>query len=75
MINDGDLYEIRCAKATVYKHDLSMWLNIGERNDIGTLYAGEHVIVAQHVDVLRNRNLALVLTRFGLGVVYLDVLK
>lgn len=75
MINDGDLCEIKAFRTTVYKNDLIAWLNTRERNDIGTLNHGENVILVRCEGVLRNPNLALVLTRFGLGVVYRDVLK
>ncbi len=75
MINDGDLCEIKAFRTTVYKNDLLAWLNIKESNNIGTLNHGENVILVQREGVLRNPNLALVLTRFGLGVVYRDALK
>lgn len=74
MISDGDLCEIKVARTTVYKNDLIAWSNTREHNDIGTLDRGESVILVRCKEVLRNPNLALVLTRFGLGVVCMDVL-
>ena len=75
MISDGDLCEIKVARTIVYKNDLRAWLNIREHNDIGVLDHGESVILVRRKEVLRNPNLVLVLTKFGLGVVYADVLR